>query len=124
MNLFFYLDFYFKLFLHCNPKRSHFLYFVLLKTQPFVKRKPVKKEKNTERSRSVLGRFYCICCESTIKFTLSKAMKDKWGGGLRYSSTLPLTSVPDGGEGGKLHTPATLQLQKRRSTKHAGHSAG
>ena len=40
MNLFFLLtDFYFKLFLHCNPKRSYFLYFVLLK------RKPVKTEK-------------------------------------------------------------------------------
>ena len=45
MNLFFlFTDFYFKLFLHCNPKRSYFLYF---KTQPFVKRKPVKTEKNT-----------------------------------------------------------------------------
>jgi len=33
MNLFFlFTDFYFKLFLHCNPKRSYFfLYFVLLK---------------------------------------------------------------------------------------------
>jgi len=32
MNLvFLFTDFYFKLFLHCNPKRSYFLYFVLLK---------------------------------------------------------------------------------------------
>jgi len=43
MNLFFlFTDFHFKLFLHFNPNRSHFLYCVLLKTQPFVKRKPVK----------------------------------------------------------------------------------
>jgi hypothetical protein len=42
--LFLFTDFYFQLFLHCNPKQSHFLYF---KTQPFVKRKPVKTEKNT-----------------------------------------------------------------------------
>ena len=35
MNLFFlFTDFYFKLFLHCNPKRSYFLYFVLLKNNP------------------------------------------------------------------------------------------
>jgi len=45
---FLFTDFYFKLFLHCNPKRSYF-FFVLcfIKTQPFVKRKPVKTEKNT-----------------------------------------------------------------------------
>jgi len=38
------------------------MFFVLcfIKTQPFVKRKPVKTEKIPERSRSVLGRFYCI----------------------------------------------------------------
>ena len=48
MSIFFlFTDFYFKLFLHCNPKRSYFLYFVFIKTQPFVKRKPVKTEKKT-----------------------------------------------------------------------------
>ena len=39
------------------------MFFVLcfIKTQPFVKRKPVKTEKKIpERSLSVLGRFYCI----------------------------------------------------------------
>jgi len=43
------------------------LYFVLLK-QPFVKRKPVKtgKKKIPERSRSVLGRFYCISLTSAL----------------------------------------------------------
>jgi hypothetical protein len=62
MNLFFlFTDFYFKLFLHCNPKRSYFFVFCFIKTQPFVKRKPVKTGKKIqERSRFVLGRFYCI----------------------------------------------------------------
>ena len=61
MNLFFlFTDFYFKLFLHFNPKRSYFFVLCFIKTQPFVKRKPVKSEKKIpERSRSVLGRFYC-----------------------------------------------------------------
>ena len=31
---FLFTDFYFKLFLHCNPKLSYFLYFVLLKHNP------------------------------------------------------------------------------------------
>jgi hypothetical protein len=43
---FVFTDFYFKLFLHCNPKRSYFFGFCFIKTQPFVKRKPVKAEKN------------------------------------------------------------------------------
>jgi len=49
MNLFFlFTDFYFKLFVHCNPKRSYFFVLCFIKTQPFVKRKPVKtKKKNT-----------------------------------------------------------------------------
>src|SRR5215510_3163658 len=60
MNLFFYLDFYFKLFLHCNPKRSYFLYFVLLK-QNLCKTETCENWKIIpEQSRSVLGRFYCI----------------------------------------------------------------
>jgi len=47
MNLFFlFTDFYFKLFLHCNPKRSYFFLLCFIKTQPSVKRKPVKMEKN------------------------------------------------------------------------------
>jgi hypothetical protein len=47
MNLFFlFTDFYFTLFLHCNPKRSYFVYVLcFIKTQPSVKRKPVKTEK-------------------------------------------------------------------------------
>ena len=49
MNLFFpFTDFYFKLSLHCNPKRSYFFVLCFIKTQPFVKRKPVKTgEKST-----------------------------------------------------------------------------
>jgi len=48
MNLFFlFTDFYFKLFRHCNPKRSYFFVLCFTKTQPFVKWKPVKTEKNT-----------------------------------------------------------------------------
>ena len=60
MNLFFlFTDFYLKLFLHCNP--NHIFVLCFIKTQPSVKRKPVKTEKKIpERSRSVLGRFYCI----------------------------------------------------------------
>jgi len=59
MNLFFlFTDFYFKLFLHCNHKRSYSFVLRFIKTQPFVKRKPVKTEKKIpERSRSVLGGF-------------------------------------------------------------------
>jgi hypothetical protein len=42
MNLFsLFTDFYFNLFLHCNPNRSFFL-LCFIKTRPFVKRKPVK----------------------------------------------------------------------------------
>ena len=62
MNLFFlFTDFYFKLFLHCNPKLSYFFVLCFNKTQPFVKRKPVKTggKKIPERSRSVFGRFCC-----------------------------------------------------------------
>jgi hypothetical protein len=70
MNLFFlFTDFYLKLFLHCNPKRSYFFVICFIKTQPFVKRKPVKTEKILERTRSVLGRFYCI---NQITFRLLK----------------------------------------------------
>ena len=56
-------------------------------------------------------------------------IKDHEGGmgwGIRYSSTLSLTSQLDGGgEGGVSgmpHTPATLHLGKRPSTKHTGGS--
>ena len=52
MNLFFlFTDFYFKLFLHCNPKRSYFFVLCFIKTQPFVKRKPVKTEKKYRNDR-------------------------------------------------------------------------
>jgi hypothetical protein len=68
MKLFFYLpDFYFKLFLHCNPKRSYFLYFVLLKHNPLKTEtceNGKKKKKNTEtiafRFRQVLLSFFCF----------------------------------------------------------------
>src|SRR5215510_1960358 len=47
MHLFFlFTDFYFKLFFHCNPKRSYFLYFVLLKST-LCKTETCKNGKNT-----------------------------------------------------------------------------
>ena len=46
------------------------MFFVLcfIKTQPFVKRKPVNTGKKIpERSRSVLGRFYCTYVSLTYE---------------------------------------------------------
>ena len=58
-----------------------------IKTQPFVKRKPVNTEKKIpERSRSVLGRFYRTKI-TTVKLTVMKhAVLDKYASGM--SSTL------------------------------------
>ena len=62
MNLFFYLQTFILNYSFIVILSDHIFCTVLcfIKTQPFVKRKPVNTKKIPERSRSVLGRFYCI----------------------------------------------------------------
>jgi len=61
MNLFFYLQTFILNYSFIVILSDHIfvLCFTRIKTQPFVKRKLVKTEKIPERSRSVIGRFYC-----------------------------------------------------------------
>ena len=61
MNLLFYLQTFILNYSFIVILKDHIFLLCFIKTQPFVKRKPVKTEKKIpERSRSVLGRFYCI----------------------------------------------------------------
>jgi hypothetical protein len=60
MNLFIYLQTFILNYFFTVILSDHFFVLCFIKTQPFVKRKPVTTEKIPERSRSVLGRFYCI----------------------------------------------------------------
>ena len=65
MNLLFYLRTFILNYSFTVILSDHIFVLCFIKTQPFVKRKPVKTGKKVpERSRSVLGRFYCIKNES------------------------------------------------------------
>jgi hypothetical protein len=57
MNLFFYLQTFILNYSFIVILSDHIFVLCFIKTQPFVKRKPVKTEKIPERSRSVLGKF-------------------------------------------------------------------
>ena len=61
MNLFFYLQTFILNYSFIVILSDHIFCTFFIKTQPYVKQKPVKTEKKLpERSRSILGRFYCI----------------------------------------------------------------
>jgi hypothetical protein len=61
MDLFFYLQTFILNYSFIVILSDHIFVLCFIKTQSFIKRKPVKTEKKIpERSRSVLGRFYCI----------------------------------------------------------------
>ena len=66
MNLFLYLQTFILNYSFIVILSDHIFLYILcfIKTQPSVKRKPVKtvEKKIPERSRSVLGRFYCTHC--------------------------------------------------------------
>ena len=77
--MFLFTDFYFKLFLHCNPKRSYFLYFVLLKHNPFFKTETCENGKKTTgtiafRFRQVL--LYQCALLSHLTPTLYNVRRD------------------------------------------------
>jgi hypothetical protein len=60
MDLLFYLQTFILNYSFIAILSDHIFVLCFIKTQPFVKRKPVKTGKKIpERSRSVLGRFYC-----------------------------------------------------------------
>ena len=61
MNLFFYLQTFILNYSFIVILSDHIFLLCFIKTQPFVKRKPVKTGKKVpKRSRSVLGRFYFL----------------------------------------------------------------
>ena len=73
MNLFFYLQTFILNYSFIIILSDYIFLLCFIKTQPFVKRKPVKTEKKIpERSRSVLGRFYCTIFFSRIMDSLLK----------------------------------------------------
>ena len=73
MNLFFYLQTFILNYSFIVILSDNIFLLCFIKTRPFVKRKPVKtRKKIPERSRSVLGRFYCISLtKGTVLFVVN-----------------------------------------------------
>jgi hypothetical protein len=97
MKLFFLLkDFYFKLFLHCSPKRTYFFVLCFIKkTQPFVKRKPVKTGEK-KITGTIAFRFRQVLLYSLQKFSLGKEFYNHPLWALCVSCSLNLNDVTEG----------------------------